>query len=1118
MLKNMGRERTARKNLGRKNDGQAIFCTVCNVFVKNISRHERSKRHLDLSNSSQNINQLSSNLLEQRVRCTPANLTVNVQSQVDNISEELNSNIKDNLSGISDQNDNLNHEPIIEHLEGLEDDFGKSEDEHIHRNSEASVGSKESEGSGESESSKDNESSEECESDNDTDDSDDTPLIDEDHHSDDEDHVIKRYLLKEHFSMDNIDKRRRKLGTYKVQMKLLKILNDEGVCPKVFNLVMEWVKEYFVIKDHVSPPQKFRKRETIMKAIKKMYGDIAGGSIETKQLEACNVSCLVHRCDFLKNMYRLLNNQYLMADAQWLPLESHQYKENSNTVEKVYSEVTSAHWYRRTYDCMLVKHRENQSPYPPLLVAIVLGQDGTLCDKVGRVSSEPILVSIANILYEKRKKHNAWFCIGFIPPYPKTQLEKQKDSNRISTKELSNEFYHSSIEFILEDLIKVQRNNGIEMMVNLNGESEKRTCYFEVAFSLGDASGNHKLCGHYVNFSGNVCRKQRECNVSHLDSDNINFQCEFNIGENNIKDTVIKCVNAINSKENITAHRDILKSISQNAIIPAHFHFTYGENSGGIHTATPPGVLHVLCENGLFKYLLRNLYHSVEIPTRFKDYWKHVNRGTYSYDYLIKNYPSCLTNSESRKHIFDTTEYERRIRVLVSSAKRQSDRSMVKCSSFRDGVTQLSRLSGQEYPGLVLLTILALDGLMSTQEEERKYQRLLNDSLILYQSLMVDKLTHSEINSLERTIKEYLVSYKKLIGPLQIMKSIVGLKLTKFHSPLHLCFFIREYGAPLNFFEGHLEEFLKHFVKRLYPRTTRQHSRYLYDLTNRLQEKICLDLWVDDQNMKNNHLSSNNQSSGPTINEPTNNAKEYLNEENNSFLCGSKFRIVRSSEYNQWHTHVNHHQEKCTNTCQNIGLYHPWSNSKFYNDLLKQLTDEIDNDTEKDDSLKTISIVICSECKIPSNRYDNTAYDIIRAHPNYKPRQHLDNNSEMKHSAWHDWVEVEYETGIACGRVLLWCWIQFLGNTNDQSYAMVQTLTGQGKKIKDLSIFESYDSIMSNPHRIQFVPCTAIRSVAYVLPCIDHNNVNRTEYKKYFLADHNQNRHFMIIKPVELWK
>ena len=54
---------------------------------------------------------------------------------------------------------------------------------------------------------------------------------------------LQKYLLKNHFSSDDVDERRSKLKKYKVQIKLLKILSDEGACPKIFDLVMEWVKE-----------------------------------------------------------------------------------------------------------------------------------------------------------------------------------------------------------------------------------------------------------------------------------------------------------------------------------------------------------------------------------------------------------------------------------------------------------------------------------------------------------------------------------------------------------------------------------------------------------------------------------------------------------------------------------------------------------------------------------------------------------------------------------------------------------------------------------------------------------------------------------------------------------
>ena len=69
---------------------------------------------------------------------------------------------------------------------------------------------------------------------------------------------------------------------------------------------------------------------------------------------------------------------------------------------------------------MIRKHRKNTFPYPPLLIAILLGKDSTLCEKIVRVTSEPILVSIANIIYMNRKLNTEWFFIGFVPLYTKT--------------------------------------------------------------------------------------------------------------------------------------------------------------------------------------------------------------------------------------------------------------------------------------------------------------------------------------------------------------------------------------------------------------------------------------------------------------------------------------------------------------------------------------------------------------------------------------------------------------------------------------------------------------------------------------------------------------------------
>ena len=56
-----------------------------------------------------------------------------------------------------------------------------------------------------------------------------------------------------------------------------------------------------------------------MKYMDQTYGDIAGGSIDIKEIEVENITCLVHIVGFLKIMYHILNNKYLMVDADWTP-------------------------------------------------------------------------------------------------------------------------------------------------------------------------------------------------------------------------------------------------------------------------------------------------------------------------------------------------------------------------------------------------------------------------------------------------------------------------------------------------------------------------------------------------------------------------------------------------------------------------------------------------------------------------------------------------------------------------------------------------------------------------------------------------------------------------------
>ena len=88
---------------------------------------------------------------------------------------------------------------------------------------------------------------------------------------------------------------------------------------------------------------------------------------------------------------------------------------------------------------------------------------------------------------------------------------------------------------------------------------------------------------------------------------------------------------------------------------------------------------------------------------------------------------------------------------------------------------------------------------------------------------------------------------------------------------------------------------------------------------------------------------------------------------------------------------------------------------------------------------------------------------------------------------------------------MLLCWIHFSDSSLDQSYAMIRTLTGQEKSIRNMSVCQSCDSYSDSPHDIQFIPVIAIKSVAYVLPSIIIHDSDRMHYGKYFDSSSEKN-------------
>ena len=159
-------------------------------------------------------------------------------------------------------------------------------------------------------------------------------------------------------------------------------------------------------------------------------------------------------------------------------------------------------------------------------------------------------------------------------------------------------------------------------------------------------------------------------------------------------------------------------------------------------------------------------------------------------------------NIRSKSDVFNRVMFENAARFISSCLERQSDRSIPHLS-HRAGLTALSKMSGQEFPGLCLLTILSMGGMMGNHDLEKDFTTL------LWLCISMNDILHSPIFSsdcieiLETRIQRFLQVTRLVIGDQREFASKAGLRIAKFHGMQHYPQMIRKFGMPLNFWGGH---------------------------------------------------------------------------------------------------------------------------------------------------------------------------------------------------------------------------------------------------------------------------------------------------------------------------
>ena len=206
------------------------------------------------------------------------------------------------------------------------------------------------------------------------------------------------------------------------------------------------------------------------------------------------------------------------------------------------------------------------------------------------------------------------------------------------------------------------------------------------------------------------------------------------------------------------------------AVISVFSYFNFGSDPCGIYGATPFEMLHVFYLS-LMLYLLLATFEYTSASDVLQAWFSCRCKDKHSGHLSLK--PSI--DGESNKGLANCAKFRNRICLVLQVVTWQSDCLMPKMP-FNNGVTGLTQLAGQEYPGLCLLTMLSIDGLLGNASIEKSFAKLLWLSLSLEKLLTEFLQTTFTLEDLMKKIKVHLHLFRQMVGIHHERSSSCGLQ------------------------------------------------------------------------------------------------------------------------------------------------------------------------------------------------------------------------------------------------------------------------------------------------------------------------------------------------------
>ena len=827
--------------------------------------------------------------------------------------------------------------------------------------------------------------------------------------------------------------------------------------------------------------------ELVIECEKHVYGEVA-----THMKPKHSIIGLSHRgkvsvsyFDFMSSVHDLLikaenNERHFIFDFS----KNDPFDLDFNNMNS-FGDIQTSVWYKQTHSKMRIIDGTE------ILCPVYLYIDGLTIDAYGKLSSEPVTMSLGLFNRNYRYSESAWKVLGYLPNFDRLYGSSSKDPSAKAND------YHKALSVILRDMkVAMKSNTGywwnFQSKVN-DSRNLKRRLRFALHFIIGDTKGNDMLAGRYASHTTTyLCR---DCDCKLADADDPYVSCNFLVQSELDK-----------LDENDLKNKFSFRKIDHHAFRDVNF----GANPYGINAAAPPEPLHVFLL-GLMKRLNEALY------LRF--------------------------NSNSLLLLDKISGY-----VATSLSRNQSDRTLPPVAAFCNGLTEAKRLTGKEIVGKCLIIYLSLrstemrdfvvgskarppkkknsDKAKEKARENDERNEPIDEEFIkvidekeyhawvsLYEdTLCFEKwlrLEHHPSGSLRggrhslvaRRCSQYLSDFKEVAR----RDTGMGLKIPKFHHMTHWWWVILLCGCLLNVDGGRNESIAKTQTKQNVKATQRRHVSLNIQTSLKYYE-YCLFIHAIALACLHTHVVIRDYA--PAI--ATTNVLSVANHAND---VGGEYRgtfWIRFDEHGI-----------------SVGDY------SLKNGIFKG-TDKIPMDNACANAIheklygynggtvgRTIKYVMgFTEYPLPADSGNPVGkVNIARAHPRYRGG-----------TPWNDWVKVHWEeVGLLEARILCFLDIntaiydshvnsnldlevpsELVCNSVDHLVALIHSCAGEERRDRNVNLAFSYTKITRKrvmEDEFQLIPCSSIRKKACCF--VEFTDVNTSRQ--------NQPKAIVSLDGVEGW-